>query len=532
MYRKFFFALVPVLLFFLFITAPMLLMSQDMWDGTIVEYASKINNYSGLKSYFVESTWFLQYPLSVFLIEVAQATSLSYKDTNALFVFLIALFLFRETFCLCKYQFKFSDPASYYAVTLIATFSTWGVLFSSIMTFHFGCIVLGLFSIRMIHKASTGSKFFGYLTLIVSLSLQSQLVFLPVLSYLYDSTNQNSPKYLDTPMPSKKTIFVFSVSLAVFVFVNLFFPAHGIYENYNSFIGVSPEKLMYLVLHSIMFGTYLVPMLAIIGLFFSIMLSIKRPVNVQTNIISKIEHLKPSLLLILFIAGVLPYVVVGKFSHFLDIFDWTNRHGILLALPASLFAALCFEIMYKISEYKLMKTLVVIGSTVLLTFQISLMTVSLAHKLNRQIFVSELESAIRLSQEELLPGALEIIGKRFPPFGVGKPGPHLRSYELNFLMYRATGKSDWYMRIGREQDASFTIPCYIRLNRNYQLKYIYNYDSSHDLNHTIVDIEVSGYDGLSNIVRNILGINDSASVELVNVYTNLGLDNRSNEVCN
>jgi hypothetical protein len=131
-------------------------------------------------------------------------------------------------------------------------------------------------------------------------------------------------------MPSKETIFVLMISLAFFVVVKIFFPAHGLYENYNSLIGISPRELLFSILHSIAFGTYLVPALALIGLLFNIILSTKTPVYVQPHITSTLSHLKPSLLLMLFVSGALPYVAVGKYSYFLDITDWSNRQGMLL----------------------------------------------------------------------------------------------------------------------------------------------------------------------------------------------------------
>ena len=523
--RKLFFALAPILLFLILVTAPILTMSRDMWDGTIIEYASMVNNYSGLKNWFLESGWFLQFPLSLFIIETAQVTGLSYKNTNALFVFFVAVLLFRETFQLCRYQFKFSNSASYYAVALTASFSTWGVLFSSVMSFHFACIALGLFSIKRIHKKSSISKIFGYLALVVSFSLQSQLVFLPVLSYLYDNTNQQSRKDHSIVTPSNETIFAFAIAIACFVILKVFFPAHGVYENYNGLISISPRELIFSFLYSIAFGTYLVPALSLIGLVFAIFLSSKTPVDVQPYITPTLSHLKPSLLLLLFISGAFSYVAVGKYSHFLDIKDWTNRQGMLLALPTSLFAALCFDIMYKVSEGKFMKRLIIVGSSILLVFQMSLLAFNLVNKLNRQIFVSGLEDAIRLNQDEFLPGALEIIGE-------GIPGPGFRGYEVNFLMYSSTGRADWWARIGEKHDASFSIPCNIRSNQAYQLKYVYNYDMSHGSNHTIVNVDVTGYEGFANAVRNVLRTNDNASVEVANFRIKSNLGDEIDGVCN
>ena len=120
-------ATVPISLFFLFVTAPMLIMPRDMWDGTMIEYASMANDYAGIKSYFFESSWFLQYPLSLFVIKSAQVLTISYKTANAFLVFGIAFFLLREVFYIAHDKLKLSKIFSYYAVTLFATFSTWSV---------------------------------------------------------------------------------------------------------------------------------------------------------------------------------------------------------------------------------------------------------------------------------------------------------------------------------------------------------------------------------------------------------------------
>jgi len=172
-----------------------------------------------------------------------------------------------------------------------------------------------------------------------------------------------------------------------------------------------------------------------------------------------------------------------------------------------------------------MKKLVLVAGSVLLVFQISLLAVNAIHKLNRQLFVSELERVIKLNEGRLLPGTLEIIGSRIPK-------PVIGEYEVNYLMYNSTGRAEWLARIGDKQDAKFSIPCFIRLNKAYQFKYIYNYQPSHNLNHSIVEIDIRGYEGLENAFRNVFGINNSHSVEITNIFSKLKQDKYSNESCN
>jgi hypothetical protein len=59
------FKTLPFFLFFFLVTVPMFMLPKDMWDGTVIEYSSLIKNYEGLKQWFFEGTWYLQYPLSV-----------------------------------------------------------------------------------------------------------------------------------------------------------------------------------------------------------------------------------------------------------------------------------------------------------------------------------------------------------------------------------------------------------------------------------------------------------------------------------
>lgn len=522
-HSRIFIFIVPTLLFFIFVTAPTLIMPGDMWDGVIIEYASMIHNYSGLEVFFVESTWFLQYPLSLFVIKSAQVLELSYKNANALLVLGIAIFLFREVFLISDERLKLSRSASYYAVILVATYSTWGVLFSSIMTFHFGCVTLGLFSIRMIFKDTKISNLGGYIGLVASLGLQSQFVFLPILSYFFDITRGNNKKYFKFPVPSNRTLSVLIASLALFLILRIFLPPHGLYEDYNSLISLNPKELADAFTAAIALGSYLVPVVSIIGILCFVMCFEKQSLTNLFKIRIKTDFFFLVSLLFLFIAGIFPYAAVGKYSHFLDIYDWGSRMAILLALPASLFAALSFQLMYDASATKLVKKLVVGGCAVLLVFQISLLSVGLIYKLNRQIFVTELENLIRLNEERLSPGVLEIIGNE-------APGPTFRGYEANFLMYNATGRADWWTRIGREKNPDFTIPCYMKVDLSYQIKYVYNYLTSHDFNHTIVEVDVTGFTGLGNALRNVVGIDSPGLVKLAKVYTKSGLDGAKN--CN
>ena len=101
--------LIPaIILFIITITIPTFLMSSDIWDGTIIEYASRINDYNGLYSFFIESHWYLQYPLSVAIIKIANLFLISYKDCNSIFMLLIMIFIFNEISILVQKLYNFN----------------------------------------------------------------------------------------------------------------------------------------------------------------------------------------------------------------------------------------------------------------------------------------------------------------------------------------------------------------------------------------------------------------------------------------
>jgi hypothetical protein len=51
----------PYILTVLFAVTPIFLSRNDMWDGSIIAYGVSTENLSGVKNWFYESGWFMQY---------------------------------------------------------------------------------------------------------------------------------------------------------------------------------------------------------------------------------------------------------------------------------------------------------------------------------------------------------------------------------------------------------------------------------------------------------------------------------------
>lgn len=504
--------LIPFVLFFLFVTIPMLYLPRDMWDGTIIEYASLKYDFSGLKSYFMESNWFLQYPLSVAIIEISKILDMSYKNLNALVVFILMLIFLRETLLLAERQFRLSKLNSYFTIALVATFSTWGVLLSSIMTLHLACMAIGLLSVRMIHNKNLMPTSIGLIALVISLNLQSLLVFLPVLSFIYDLSERNQVRHSWLVKPTKQTVLIFFTCVIYFTVIRLFFPPTGLYENYNSIDISNFDELTKVAFSSLAMITFLLPIFLIVVCIYILSFIVEKKTIKSINKENIPTAKQIAWLLLLFCSGLFPYAAVGKFSTLWGIGDWGSRQAFLIVLPTCLFTVLCLQSLYNKFSSGLIKRCVLIGAAVIFLFHMMLLTIDIKHKSNRQMFVTQLEDLIQANEEKLRPGILEIIG-------VNLPTPQFRPYEANFLMYSATGKANWWTRIGKDEDKNFTIPCYLKEIKNYQIKFIYNYDLKHENNHTVFEIKASGFRGRLNLVQSLLGINSPGEIDLIRIYT-------------
>ena len=93
--------LVQFFIFFLIIIIPQLIFYQDLWDGTIYNYAQEINNFNGAKLHLYEFGWVLNYWFIFFLIKISNFLS---------FFFVNLIFSLKESFIyisISKYLFFF-----------------------------------------------------------------------------------------------------------------------------------------------------------------------------------------------------------------------------------------------------------------------------------------------------------------------------------------------------------------------------------------------------------------------------------------
>ena len=500
----------PFILFFGLVSFHMLLMPRDIWDGLIIEYASYINDLSGIEVYFLESGWFLQYPLSIFLINIAKIFGLKYVQINALFVLILMLVVLRESIFIASNILKLPPISISLTLLLIATFSSWNQLLSSIMTFHFFCIAIGLLSIRYLHFGNNFLKLMSIFGFMIAFNYQSLLVFLPFLSYIYDLFGNKNLNNKFIKAPSLYTFLVLIFGIVLFLLFRYYYPPFGLYEDYNRLKVFDGFQVIGLTYFALQLGTYLMPMIAVFTsiLFALFFLDRINFFNIMQNI--KINFYQIIWLILFLGAAAFPYIAVGKGSVLWNVGGWSGRQAFTLALPLSFLTGYMFNIFYKSISVKLIQKIIILGILSIVLLQSILLTSGVFYKLNRQAFETQLVSLIQENQDRIGAGKLLI-------FGEGIPGPTFSSYESNFLMFEATDRSDWWSSISSNVEENLIIPCHMQKSSRYHKKYIYDFKSEHLDNESSILIEAHGFIGIKNIILNSFGFSNNQKINLIKI---------------
>jgi len=108
------------------------------------------------------------------------------------------------------------------------------------------------------------------------------------------------------------------------------------------------------------------------------------------------------------------------------------------------------------------------------------------------------------------PGLLQIIGN-------GIPDPQYSWYEANFILFKAMGRADWWVRIDSRVDLSWTVPRQILERDAYRTKYVLSTEMHPLVSHTIFRIDARNFIGLKNALINIFMNLEPASISLSDV---------------
>lgn len=498
----------PYLLASFFVVIPLLVARRDMWDGTLISYGMETGDHSGIRSWLFTSGWELQYWLLASERLVADVAGVSFRTVNLSLTVIAFLLLVRQTTLLARRELKLPTWWAAFAASFVAVFPVWSVLLSSVMTIHLLCLSLSLLGVRLLHSRGRVTQAVGLGLVGASFQLNSLLVFAPVLSYVLDvwTSNRRSKRW----MPSPATSLALGLAVAYFAFQRAFNPPTGLYAGYNAIVNpLSSGGGRALVVNLAGYATFLaLPALALLlPLAASRILRARRA---SGGSLVDMPSVRYYMVLILVVAAVVPYVVVGKTTSVMGFADWSGRQAFVLAPALALATAVLLRFAHVSAARSGWGSWPVACAAIwLLVAQVVIGSLGFATKLNRQAFEQDLQAAVSESLRPLPPGTLQIVGE-------GIPGPTFRPYEANYLVYGATRDTRHWTRIGESVDANLAPPAWIGSLGNTS-RYIFA--SSRTKCSSVIQVTARDYTGTARSFWNALHLNQDRSVVVRDVAT-------------
>jgi hypothetical protein len=288
------------------------------------------------------------------------------------------------------------------------------------------------------------------------------LVFIPVLFLVTISARKRISLF--GALKNRETIFCFSIAAIFFVTKKWFNPSYGLYEGYNELLPWDQLNSLKAILYGLIdYSTFLViPAICLIPLLLRILSQTSSPIPSGRMDLCLVMNS-----IVLFFAGALPYLVVGKSTSLFEIHDWTQRQAILISLPVSLLAGIFIEQSMKMREGRIGRNFYLpVLYFVSLTLPIYFLSSGVSEKLNRLSFDQDLVDYLRENIQPLPAGIVKIEFEKLPT-------PNPRVYESNYLFYRAYEESKWWTSVRLPSDDYPEIPSVV--NRQNSDEFVYEW---------------------------------------------------------
>lgn len=365
------------ILFVIIGTLPILVIGNSQWDGSIVNYSFSINDLSGLKNWFEESRWNLQYYLYVFIHFISNKINISEEFLIKIIsiISIIGISIEAKKFTL-KYL-KIEKSSSFIVAYFVLIFPAWHVLTSSVMVIHILCIWFLLLGFRLIFYKYY--FIFGLILILSSFQLNSNFMLLCGLlisKYISDKFLLKNDNY-----SLIKTVFYITSVVVLFVIYKKIFPPYGLYEGYNSNFNIKST-----IVSTIYFMIYIIP-LVLTPILLYLFVFIKKRLLLKEELQNNFFQI--SIILILIFASFFPYAAVGKYSIINDFSDWSQRQALLLGFSIPVLIGYLFN-MY-ITKYNKLKLLWIVP----LFISIILLSIGFFHKGKLYLYAISLENALK-----------------------------------------------------------------------------------------------------------------------------------------
>ncbi|MBO6776135.1 MAG: hypothetical protein JJ897_11635 [Marinibacterium sp.] len=459
----FFVALVAVLILAI-MGAQILLAPMDFWDGRILSHAFETGELDGVWNWFTESGWFVQLGIIVTLESfLGPLTIYGLRFLSVIALCGIAI----ETYKFARGTLQMTRTDGLFVAAATSAFPAWSALLSSVLFIYVLCVWLVLLAVRLIMTGEFLPRLAGSLLLLLSLDMSSNHVFSIALAAVYATCSWRNK---DSRDPSILLYFglVTVISVGAFFVEQLLFEATGLYANYNhiSISELIEHPTEHVVLLTRFFSYPIAAAVIVVAASFAVRVVV--PVRPQGVSHDSRMSLWPILVgLFLVGAAAFPYVIVGKGTDIRVLDDWSPRHAFLAAMPvAVVLVGLGRAAANRLKIHPWLLAQLPIICTILAF--LGLQGAGTWIKLSRGAYETGIIQALSVLPPPP-PGTVQLVAPSLP-------GPRMRFYEVNWLMFQGFGREDWFANAGQSEGGGRELPGWAvqpsELQQIYKVKHI------------------------------------------------------------
>ena len=399
---------------------PLIIITNDLWDGSMVAYGFKTDDLSGIKGMYFESGWHLQYYLYQIVYTISSYIGIKEALILKIITILSVIGISKEVKSLSLNTFKMSEKMGYISGYLVLLFPAWFVLVSNVLFFHVLCIYSLLLGYRLVMIRR--QYVVGFFLILLSLQLESNYMLIIGLIF--------SDYFLEKNKLSRIHFshLILSIIALIFLFIlnQNIFGAYGINEGYNE-LQFNASSIKIMIGHTINFIIFILVLITIP--LFIFLWNFK-------DAFSRDDVIKYLMLFLLIICAIFPYAALGKSPGLFNFYDWIYRQAFLLSVPIPILIAFLYS---RIDASKVSKQQIFFNIALTFILFFSFLYTGFSYKLSSEFY----QKAIVHSLKKINQPPAGIIGLNLKSDQISDYLTEIRHYEYNSLFQKAFGQANW-----------------------------------------------------------------------------------------
>lgn len=402
---------------------PLIIITNDLWDGSMVAYSFRTDDLSGIKGTYFESGWHLQYYLYQIIYTISGYTGIKEALIIKVMTILSVIGISKEVKNISINTFKMPEKMAYISGYLVLLFPAWFVLVSNVLFFHVLCIYSLLLGYRLVMIKRR--YLIGLFLILISLQLESNymlIIGLILSNYFLEKNKLHRIHFSHLILSIMALILLFILNQSLF-------GGYGINDGYNE-LQFNASSIKIMIGHTINFLIFILVLLAI-PLFIFLR-------NFKDAFIRD-DGIKFLMLFLLVICAIFPYAALGKSPGLFDFYDWIYRQAFLLSVPIPILIAFLYSRIDISNTSKASKKPFFLNIALTFFLFFSFLYVGFSFKLSSEFY----QKAIVHSLKKINQPPAGLIGLNLKSNRASDYLTKMRYYEYNSIFQKVFGRANW-----------------------------------------------------------------------------------------